>query len=239
MPLPTCDDASVPRDTIVIVSSVSYLHETPDEYRWARNPSRASAAATDFPFGIRMAPRLSLRHDSTSSAAHAFTTPVRHEPSAVLAATPNVVRQLRDRAGLTWDQLARAFGVDKRSLHNWAGGAPMNAANRERLQRLLALIAFIDRGFVDQTRAALLTPTPDGQLVLDWLAAGRDADVRDLLGHGPTHAQPPRPETSISLAERARRRPPPPAVLLDARDDADVVARPRPTRVIRKLRGVS
>ncbi len=239
MPVQPCDDASAPRDTIVIVSTVSCLQAAPDEYRWARGPDRTSLAATDFPVGIRTTQRLALGDDSTSTAAHTLTRPVRHQAPAAASPTADVVRQLRDRSGLTWDQLARAVGVDKRSLHNWAGGAPTSAANQERLQRLLALVMFVDRGFVDQNRAALLTPTPDGQLVLDWLARGRDTEVQSLLGPGPSPTPGRRPEASVSADERARRRPPPPADLLDGRDDADIVAPSTPKRVIGKLRGVS
>ena len=39
-------------------------------------------------------------------------------------------------SGLTWDQLRRLFGVSRRALHMWAGGAQMNSRNQERLTYL-------------------------------------------------------------------------------------------------------
>jgi len=123
--------------------------------------------------------------------------------------------------------------VDKRSLHNWASGGPMNAANQERIQRITAVIDFIDRGSVDQTKRALLGSTSDGRIVLDWLAEGRDEDVKRMLGRGPG----PREEGShLVPEERIRRRPPAPATQLDARHDVAHVEAGTP-RVVGRIRG--
>src|SRR5262245_36297225 len=34
----------------------------------------------------------------------------------------SAVRSLHDSSGLTWEQLARLFGVSRRAVHNWANG---------------------------------------------------------------------------------------------------------------------
>lgn len=71
------------------------------------------------------------------------------------------VRQLKDDSGLTWDQLRRLFGVSRRALHSWAGGARMNSRNEERLVCLESVIAALEGGATER-RDALLGSSPDG-----------------------------------------------------------------------------
>ena len=59
--------------------------------------------------------------------------------------TRAAVSEFRRLAGLTWEQLARVFGVARRSLHFWASGPPINAGNEEHLRRLLAVLRQADR----------------------------------------------------------------------------------------------
>ena len=73
------------------------------------------------------------------------------EPSAVYAAsresawagelvrdTPYELGELRRLTGLTWDALARVFGVSRRAVHLWANGGRMKDANARQLAGLLA-----------------------------------------------------------------------------------------------------
>ena len=61
-------------------------------------------------------------------------------------ATPSaVIAELRRRSGLTWDELARLFGVARCSVHVWVSGKALNAANEERLGRLLGAFAQTDK----------------------------------------------------------------------------------------------
>ncbi len=72
------------------------------------------------------------------------------------------VLEVRRISGLTWEQLASLFAVDRRSVHLWASGRPMSAANAERLNRILALLRRADRGTPSATKAWLHSPTSDG-----------------------------------------------------------------------------
>lgn len=107
--------------------------------------------------------------------------------------------ELRTRTRLTWAQLARAVGVQRRSLHFWARGERPSPANFERLMGVVAVVRAIDTGDPARTTAVLLDrdrgPSP---FVL--LSEGRHEEVLDLL----------RPRRVGRVAERRRRRRPPP-----------------------------
>lgn len=143
------------------------------------------------------------------------------------------IGELRRRSGLTWDQLARLFGVARRSVHFWASGKAINAAHEERLGRLLALVRHIDRGSAQATRAALLTPMTDGVIPFELLAMDQLDEVRDRLGAGPGRSM--RPLRPLSPAARAARRPPPPAERVGALHDT-VHREPRNSRGAKAVR---
>jgi transcriptional regulator with XRE-family HTH domain len=54
--------------------------------------------------------------------------------------TAEAIGRLRDRSGLSWDQLAGMFGVSRRSVHKWAGGGALNAGHTARLRHLTQLV---------------------------------------------------------------------------------------------------
>lgn len=63
------------------------------------------------------------------------------EDSRTSAPVPSVLlRRLRDDSGLTWEQLAKLFGVSRRALHLWANGGRLNTAHEEQLHRLIGVI---------------------------------------------------------------------------------------------------
>jgi DNA-binding transcriptional regulator YiaG len=101
-----------------------------------------------------------------------------------VAAQAAVIAELRQRSGLTWEQLARLFGVARRSVHFWASGKAMNASNAVRLNELLRTARYIDRGGSGLTRLALMSAQPNGAIPFDLLVEGRFADVMALLGRG-------------------------------------------------------
>lgn len=94
------------------------------------------------------------------------------------------ISELRRRSGLTWGQIARLFGVARRSIHFWISGKAMNAFNEERLNRLLIAIRHIDRGEGAATRAALMSAQSDGAVPFDLLREGRFETVMQRLGQG-------------------------------------------------------
>jgi transcriptional regulator with XRE-family HTH domain len=69
---------------------------------------------------------------------------------------------LHHRSGLTWDELARALGTTRRTVHNWAAGRRMSAKYVPAFQGLVHLVNEYDVGHPQRTRAALITPT-DGR----------------------------------------------------------------------------
>lgn len=71
------------------------------------------------------------------------------------------IHELHFKSGLTWDQLARLFGVNRRSVHFWASGKPLATRHEEKLFHLLTLIRTIDRGSARINRTLLLKPIPD------------------------------------------------------------------------------
>jgi transcriptional regulator with XRE-family HTH domain len=123
------------------------------------------------------------------------------------------VLEVRRRSGLTWEQLASLFGVDRRSVHLWASGRPLSARNAERLNRVLDVLRRADRGAPSATKAWLLTPTSQG-IPLVLLREGR---FEDIVAPGAT-ASPPRPAPLSEAAKRARA-PRPPEELVGARHD--------------------
>lgn len=139
-------------------------------------------------------------------------TPVQEARSSSAA-----VMELRRLSGLTWEQLARLFHVDRRSLHLWASGKPLTAAHEERLHRLLATLRQIDRGSARENRALLLGAREDGLIPLDLLAEGRFSQVSALTGMGPGRVRLERP--ALSPEEKASRRPRPPEELVGALQD--------------------
>ncbi len=135
-------------------------------------------------------------------------------PAAQAAGT--ALGELRRLSGLTWDQLARIFGVSRRALHFWASGKPMAPSHEEHLQRVLSVLRKIDRGAASANRAALLRVHRDGTIPIDLLAH-RDYE-RALLLLGPGEGRPvlsPR----LSREARAARAPRPPEELVGALED--------------------
>jgi hypothetical protein len=123
---------------------------------------------------------------------------------------------LRRLTGFTWDQIARLFSVARRSLHFWASGKPLNAANEEQLYRTLAVVRTIDRGTASENRTLLLQER-QGLIPFDLLADRRYDDVVTLVGAGPGRGH--RGIPSLSPEAQAARAPLPPEVLADALQD--------------------
>ncbi len=145
---------------------------------------------------------------STTSGRAGATEPAPDEQGSAAA-----ILELRRLTGLTWDRLARLFGVARRSVHFWASGKPLNAENEEQLYRTLSVIRTIDRGSAGENRALLLREQ-GGRRPLDLLAARQYDEVANLLGAGrgcKRRVLPP-----LSPEARAARAPRPPQELTDA-----------------------
>lgn len=88
------------------------------------------------------------------------------------------IEQLKELSGLTWAQLAKAFGVTRRSLLHWQSGGSISAANDERLTELLAQLHRAGVMTSEEGRAWLMAVDEDGySRWLDW-TEGRRVDPR-------------------------------------------------------------
>jgi hypothetical protein len=80
-------------------------------------------------------------------------------------ASAPTVRELKDRSGLTWSQLADAMAVKPRTLHLWRRGGGISAGHEERLRELHTLIDNLDLGASADVRGELVEPTSGGSLL--------------------------------------------------------------------------
>ena len=85
------------------------------------------------------------------------------------ATTPSrMLAEIKEGAGLTWEQVARILGVDRRSVHLWLRGQGMSADREERLHTVAHVIREIDAGTPSETRGRLLDKSA-GTSVFDLL----------------------------------------------------------------------
>jgi len=143
------------------------------------------------------------------------------------------ILELRKRSGLTWDQIARLFGVARRSVHFWASGETLKPGNEERLTRMLAVIRHVDRGSAKATRTALMSQQEDGMIPFDLLAQEKYEEVKERLGVGAGYHRPILPP--LSAESKAARNPLAPDVLVSALQDTvhHEVGRSRVARTVR------
>src|SRR5215475_11197515 len=80
------------------------------------------------------------------------------------------VRSLRDRSGLTWDELAYVFGVSRRTLYNWSTGGKVSASHAQAIAAVVRTVHQVDAGNPRLTRSRLLAPSEDGTTIYTRLA---------------------------------------------------------------------
>lgn len=130
--------------------------------------------------------------------------------------TRTAIAELRRLAGLTWEELARLFGVSRRSVHFWASGNPLNSQNEKFLLGVHDVIVHVDRGDARATRRALLE-VQDGESALDLLREGRFENARKRLGDGRERVLVR--AGALSAEAHAARAPLAPDVLVEAQND--------------------
>lgn len=101
--------------------------------------------------------------------------------------TEAVVSSLKVLSGLTWEQIARALGVSKRTVLLWAGGARVSNKNHELVLSLKNLVDSIP-GDPDTRRNALLVSTPSrASALMLWVQEKASDESRVnapvLIGH--------------------------------------------------------
>lgn len=145
------------------------------------------------------------------------------------------IAELRRISGLTWDQLGQLFGVTRRSVHFWASGKPLNAANEERLFRALDVLRACNRGDPRATRRALVEAS-GGITALDLLITERFDEARAMLGEGALRPESARAELDVEA--KAARKPLPPEDLVGALHEPihKEIGRSRAGRTVRSKR---
>lgn len=172
---------------------------------------------------------MSFTHENSATTS-GWTEPEAKSPALSTAAA---VSELRRLSGLTWEELARLFGVSLRSVHHWASGEPLHAANEQRLRQVHDLIRSADRGDARSTRAAIFD-VQGGNSTFDLLVARQFDQARARLGPGSG-----RPHLALgALSPEAARRPLPPEILANALQDRvhEETGRGRGARTLRSLR---
>lgn len=123
-----------------------------------------SLIATGFPTGFQPVPDNPKHYDYVLFVS-TTTNGWFHEGSSRLQkglSPQRALAELRSRTELTWGQLARALGVNRRSLHFWAQGERPSASNFERLMDLVEIVRGIDDGDPTTTTETLLEPHGGG-----------------------------------------------------------------------------
>lgn len=101
------------------------------------------------------------------------------EASELQSAT--LVKKIHDESGLTWDQLSKALGVSRRSVHLWASGGRINGRHMELLSELARMVR----------NAPVTTPAA----VRSWLLVSKSGQPSPLEAF---KAQHKRGETTVS-----------------------------------------
>lgn len=122
-----------------------------------------------------------LRHVPDENVA--FRAPVAEAQPLSLAPSPptsaELVARVHDDSGLTWDQLARYFGVSRRAVHLWVAGGRMSASNEELLMHLVEVVESLAGLSVEARRQALLTQAA-GLNIVDAERARRSSNRSDI-----------------------------------------------------------
>lgn len=94
----------------------------------------------------------------------------------------DLVISLHNRSGLTWEQLAKAIGVSRRSLHMWAQGAAATPAHRAVMERFARLIDGFGELLPEEIKTRLFEPDSDGIAPIDRFRGTRDGGKRVING---------------------------------------------------------
>jgi len=141
------------------------------------------------------APGATADHAMNSLSPKEVTPPSRHTTAAL-------VRDLKARSGLTWDQLASAFGVSRRAVHGWAAGSRLNAGHAESLATFSALVhASESNADTDTTRQALLDAVSRAGASLRTSRDGRGSPLDVLSVRHVAETWSPRDGDSVPMID--------------------------------------
>lgn len=92
------------------------------------------------------------------------------------------IKEVRQATDLTWEQLAKMFGVSRRSVHLWASTGKMNAQNEQVLGTIERVISQLKNMTPQQRRSAILDSS-NGQSILAKIKSGRPEN--QIVGQAP------------------------------------------------------
>lgn len=130
--------------------------------------------------------------------------PVLAEPARPDSATDvaAAVRDLHQRSGLTWQELADALDVSRRAVHLWVNGGGISTWHARMIDHLTGLVSELAADDPAVTRERLLAPQPSGSsLLAEFRESSRPRrrvplstlSVADLLTSEPLEEPPPMP----------------------------------------------
>lgn len=86
---------------------------------------------------------------------------------APAVALSEVVKWLHSESGLTWEQIAKLFGVSRRTVHLWASGGSMNSRHFSLLSEVMQIVRGLPVRTPKQRRELLLLPGRQGRTLYD------------------------------------------------------------------------
>jgi hypothetical protein len=115
------------------------------------------------------------------------------------ASLSSAIYDVRRLTGLTWDELATLFKVNRRSVHYWANGGTLKPHHARHLSCVLDTVRQFERRGAALARLALLTPNAEGVRPIDLLAQGRYTNAVVLFNSTPRSNAQPTPHPNKSL----------------------------------------
>lgn len=103
--------------------------------------------------------------------------------------TAELIQDLHDRSGLTWEQLSKILGVSRRSVHLWASGGRMNARHIELANELVSLVRNAPAEDPERVRAWLLAANVGGLSPVEEFKADHRGPGAAVNGVGYTASQ--------------------------------------------------
>lgn len=107
--------------------------------------------------------------------------PLVHPENAIASdqSTAALLTATHKASGLTWEQIARYFGVSRRAVHLWVSGGRMSASNEELLVHLVRAVDSVKHLPISARRQALLN-TNSGLNLVDSERARRSSRETDI-----------------------------------------------------------
>lgn len=112
------------------------------------------------------APVIAIHEEMSHMVTNSGEFPAHTKPTST--ALSEAVRRLHSRSGLSWDQLAKIFGVSRRAVHKWANGGSLNSYHSALLARLTMFVDGIG-GNAETVRTLLLAPNSRGSTLMQHL----------------------------------------------------------------------